>query len=70
MMIDKKCEKAVISLLLITFGVFVFSLGNDFVAFDDDLLIYENPIVLELNSSTLWRAFTTYDPELYVPLTI
>ena len=70
MMFDKKCEKAVISLLLITFGVFVFSLGNDFVAFDDDLLIYENPIVLELNSSTLWRAFTTYDPELYVPLTI
>jgi len=69
-MFDKKCEKAVISLLLITFGVFVFSLGNDFVAFDDDLLIYENPIVLELNSSTLWRAFTTYDPELYVPLTI
>lgn len=67
---DNWVKNAIISLSLITLGLFLFSLNNDFVAFDDDLLIYENPIVLELNGSTLWRAFTTYDPELYVPLTI
>ena len=67
---ELRLEKAVITLSIITLGIFSFSLSNDFVAFDDDLLIYENPIVLEFNVSTLWRAFTTYDPELYVPLTI
>ena len=46
----------------------VFSYG--FQAFDDDLLVFTNPIVVHPSFPMLHRAFTTYDPELYVPLTL
>ncbi len=45
------------------------SLGNDFIRTDDGLLIFENPIIQEITPRTLKAAFTTYDPELYIPLT-
>lgn len=59
-------------------GVFFFlgllaygaSLGNGFVHWDDGLLIYQNPAVMEVSASSIWRAFSTYDPELYIPLTL
>lgn len=59
-------------LALLGAGLLVFarSLGNDFVIWDDDTLVYKNPLVLHLNWSTLRGIFTTYDPELYVPLTL
>lgn len=44
------------------------SLGNEFVRWDDGLLITENPIVRG-GLSSLPKAFTTFDPELYIPLT-
>lgn len=53
----------------LTFLVYGNSLGNSFVRWDDSMLIYENPIVREISFATLRQAFTTYDPELYVPLT-
>ena len=46
------------------------SLGNTFVRWDDGLLIYENPAVMEMTPASLLRVFTTYDPELYIPLTL
>lgn len=46
------------------------SLGNDFVVWDDDSLVYENPLTQKLSAKTVASAFTSYDPELYVPLTI
>jgi protein O-mannosyl-transferase len=54
-------------LMLLTYGK---SLSNEFVRWDDGLLIYENPGVMEMTPSSLKRIFTTYDPELYVPLTL
>ena len=54
---------------LLAFLVYGASLKNGFVIWDDDSLILENPLVAHLNWRTLWAAFTTYDPELYVPLT-
>ncbi len=58
----------VIALLCV--AVYAGSLGNGFVLWDDDVLVFNNPAVAELSPATIARAFTSYDPELYVPLTI
>lgn len=54
------------ALTLATFGVV---LGHDFVLWDDGLLITGNPDIRGLSIHNIVRAFSTYDPELYVPLT-
>ncbi|MDD5041069.1 MAG: tetratricopeptide repeat protein [Candidatus Peribacteraceae bacterium] len=56
-------------LVIVTLFTFIPSLANGFVGIDDGLLITKNPIVLHLNARTLRAAFTSYDPELYIPLT-
>lgn len=45
-------------------------LENGFVSIDDSLLITENAAVQSLSPRTLWYVFTSYDPELYIPLTL
>lgn len=57
----------IFGLLLAVFGV---SLGNDFVRWDDGLLIYENPAIREISFQSLKTIFTTFDPELYIPFTL
>lgn len=57
-------------LALVTFLTYAPSLGNDFVTYDDDLLVYQNPNVLEFTPQTIVAVFSTYDPELYVPITL
>lgn len=59
----------VIGFLAVAFLTYGMSLGNEFVNFDDGLLIYQNPISQGLNFQNLKLAFTSYDPELYIPLT-
>lgn len=54
----------------LTLLVYAPSLGNGFALLDDGLLIYENNAIREISPATLKAAFTNYDPELYVPLTI
>jgi len=54
---------------VVTFLVYGASLTNAFVRFDDGLLIYENPAIRSITPRTLWTIFTSYDPELYIPLT-
>ncbi|MDD5026508.1 MAG: tetratricopeptide repeat protein [Candidatus Peribacteraceae bacterium] len=56
----------IVALTLVVYGR---SLGNEFVTWDDGSLIIENPLVHSLSFSSLIGAFTSYDPELYVPLT-
>jgi tetratricopeptide (TPR) repeat protein len=46
------------------------SLWNGFVRWDDGLLIYQNPAVVEISPRSIALAFSTYDPELYIPLTL
>lgn len=66
------------STIWVLIGVFFFlglliygaSLGNGFVRWDDGLLIYENPAIAGFNFANLKTIFTTYDPELYIPLTL
>jgi len=45
------------------------SLRNEFVRWDDGLLIYENPSIRTINAESLGWIFSHYDPELYIPLT-
>lgn len=52
------------------FTVFGGVLTHEYVSWDDFLLIVNNPIVHTLSPKTLMAAFTTFDPELYVPLTM
>jgi protein O-mannosyl-transferase len=56
--------------LLVPFLVYLPSLGNEFVALDDELLIVDNPVIKSLDFASLWTIFTSYDPELYIPLTL
>jgi len=50
--------------------VYAIALRNGFVSLDDGLLIYKNPAVQRLSWPTLRYIFTSYDPELYIPLTL
>lgn len=56
-------------ILALTFLVYARSLGNAFVNFDDGLLIYGNEMIRGITPRTLRQIFTSYDPELYIPLT-
>lgn len=53
----------------LTFAVYGASLFNDFVRWDDGLLITENPAVREISPRSVAWVFSHYDPELYIPLT-
>lgn len=53
---------------LVTFAVYGLSLGNHFVAWDDNYLIVSNPIIKGFSWENTKNAFTSFDPELYDPL--
>ncbi|MFA6039618.1 MAG: tetratricopeptide repeat protein [Candidatus Peribacteraceae bacterium] len=57
---------AFLGLALLVYGR---SLTNDFVPFDDDILVSRNPVIRELSPRSIRKAFTMFDPELYIPLT-
>lgn len=59
-----------LGILLLTFIVYVPFLSNPLLQFDDNILITANPIIRQFTFANVWQAFTTFDPELYVPLTI
>lgn len=50
--------------------VYAPSLRNDFVLWDDPLVLYSNPIAKGPTLQNIIGAFTSFDPELYVPLTV
>jgi tetratricopeptide (TPR) repeat protein len=56
-------------LILLPLGIYWHSLGNGFVVWDDDTLVYKNPLVQHMSLYSIWAVFTSYDPELYIPLT-
>jgi len=53
----------------LTLIVYAASFNGHFVRWDDGMLIYENPFIRAINFATLKKIFTSYDPELYIPLT-
>ncbi len=58
------------SIIAITLLVYQLSPSAGFMPIDDGALTFKNPLVQEFNLETLKGAFTTYDPELYLPLTV
>ncbi|PIQ76672.1 hypothetical protein COU78_05260 [Candidatus Peregrinibacteria bacterium CG10_big_fil_rev_8_21_14_0_10_49_24] len=61
------CVALLGALLLLVYGS---ALSYPFVAWDDGLLITENATAHGLSFTNIRNAFTTYDPELYIPLTL
>jgi len=59
----------IIILLAITFITFYPTLKNNFVNWDDDKLVYQNPDILNLNASSIKTYFSTYYANMYHPLT-
>ncbi|MDP6561413.1 MAG: tetratricopeptide repeat protein [Candidatus Peribacteraceae bacterium] len=58
---------AIVGLMLLVYGSI---LNAEFVRWDDDLLVFENPAVRTMTPWSIKQIFTTYDPELYIPLTL
>ncbi len=56
-------------LIVVTFIVYAMQLRNGFVTFDDDILVFNNPVVHAMTLSNIWFVFTHFDPELYIPFT-
>ncbi|MBM3231134.1 hypothetical protein FJZ28_02285 [Candidatus Peregrinibacteria bacterium] len=57
-------------ILLVTALVYAQVVGFGFADYDDILLLTGNPTAHGLSWNNITTAFTTYDPELYVPLTL
>jgi Flp pilus assembly protein TadD len=57
-------------LAVAAFVTYASTLGYGFIRWDDDGLVYENPLVTQVSPGAVAQAFTSYDPQLYVPLTI
>lgn len=55
------------ALAFLTYGS---SLSNNFVAWDDNFLVAGNPDIRGFTFRNIREAFTTFDPELYIPFTI
>ncbi|MBU0458963.1 tetratricopeptide repeat protein [Patescibacteria group bacterium] len=66
---NKESVIIVILFFVIAFLIYGLSLTNDFVHFDDNILIFDNPAVHQLTPATIAWVFTHFDPELYIPLT-
>jgi tetratricopeptide (TPR) repeat protein len=53
----------------IGFLIYAWSLANQFVRWDDGMLIYENPAIRQITPASIKWIFTHFDPELYIPVT-
>lgn len=63
-------RSAFLSVLIITLLVYMQTLTFDFAGLDDQLLLTANPVAHGLTIHNVVTAFTSYDPELYIPLTL
>ncbi len=72
-MVIPRARTVIITVLLfstLSLSVFGRSLNNEFVTWDDMPLIVDNDNVQSLSATTLKNVFSSYDPELYIPLTL
>lgn len=66
---EKKSTLILAGLLLLGFLVYVPSLKNEFVAWDDDWFVTENPFVNELSAERISDSFTEFYNGQYSPVT-
>ena len=64
-----KDKVLLVILVLVTFITFSPSLKNNFVNWDDDKLVYQNPDILNLNAASVKTYFTSYYANMYQPAT-
>ena len=57
------------SILLLAAMLYAPAVGFDFVLLDDPMLVSENPLIIDPTLADVMNAVSSYDPELYVPLT-
>lgn len=62
-------KQVAVALVILTAAVFGPFIGNGFVALDDNYLIYQNSAVTHFSWAGLVHVFSSYDPQLYIPLT-
>ena len=65
-----KSSYVLLGILAITIAAFSPVLQGEFLAYDDELLILDNPTAHGLSATNIVNALSTYDPELYIPLTL
>jgi len=58
------------AIISLTVSIYMIAPQGQFMNIDDNLLIYDNPKVQELNLANIKEIFTTFDPELYIPFTL
>jgi len=59
---------AVLIIFATVFTVYIPALDNDFVNWDDNVYLYENPHIRSLNISSIYRMFTEFHAGLWLPL--
>ena len=64
-----KNEKSILAILLVTFIAFIPALSGEFLNWDDDIYLLNNPIIRSLSSSNLKQIFFEFYYGLYNPLT-
>lgn len=73
MSVSQSEKRRSLQFLLVILGVaallYMPTLTYPFLPFDDDTLVIENPISHGLTGTNIHAAFTSFDPELYIPLT-
>jgi len=67
---EKKNLIALFSVILITFIVFVPAINNEFMNWDDDVNVFENPNVQQFTSESITNIFTSHVIGNYNPLPI
>jgi len=68
-MFPRRFSTGLLLLFLLTLGLYAVALGNGFSSIDDGMLIFQNNLIRSITPQTLATIFTSYDPELYIPLT-
>ncbi|HCI03500.1 MAG: tetratricopeptide repeat protein [Candidatus Peribacteraceae bacterium] len=61
----RKCLPLIL-IIVITFLTFSGSLGHEFLSWDDEILVTQNYLVRNFSPMIFW----SYDPELYIPITL
>lgn len=68
-MADRKIVLTTSSILLVTFLIFLPSLWNGFLYWDDNIVLYQNQLIMSLDWMHIQRMFTSTVQNIYCPLT-
>src|SRR2546422_1034299 len=61
---------AILMVAAITFVTFSHTLGHEFVNWDDDVYVYDNPVVRSLSPQRIWWLFSHFYYYAYIPVTM